>query len=291
MVDVSNIAPDAMSKGESDEKKHTWRLLGYGNPGTAKTHFGFSMVEHEDIGPVFCIDTEGKAHSITHKFDGEIYVWEVSNYDEAQEALSQALDAAEKYLVEEDERGVIMVDSMTHLWDWAQQKYMEMAYPGRDPNEVNFQSALQGGNDSDWQSIKRLHNDRFRKKMLESGFHLYWTATSREDYGAILSGQDDPPAKPQGEKNNIYKATDVLHFYEGEDGVPTANLKKAALTKWKFGKLEWPTFDKASEIIRSVVSAEESDEAVTFGELKEKFPQDVSLHDGDPDLVMTGQEE
>lgn len=290
MVDVTDIAPDAMAKDESAEKEHIWRILGYGNPGIGKTHFGFSMADQEDLGPVFCIDTEGKAHSITHKFDGEIFIWEVKNYDEAQEALAQALDAAEAYLREEDEVGTIMVDSMSHLWDWSQQKYMEMAFPGRDEHEVNFQSALQS-NDSDWQSIKRLHNERFRQEMLESPFHLFWTATSREDYGAILSGQDDPPARPEGEKNNVFKATEVLHFYEGHDGVPTANLKKTALTKWKFGQLEWPTFEKARSIIESVVEAEESDEQVTFTELKESFPQEVSLHDGDPDLVMKGQEE
>ena len=285
MVDVSSIAPDAMDKGEADGKQHVWRILGYGNPGTGKTHFGFSMPA-----PVFCIDTEGKAHSITDKFDKDIYVFEVSNYDEARDALSQALDALRKYQKEEGVIGTLMVDSMANMWDWSQQKYMEMAYPGRDPHEVNFKSALQSG-DSDWQTIKRLHNQQFREPMLASPFHLYWTSTSREDYGAILQGSDDPPAKPTGEKNNVYKATEVLHFYEGADGKPHANLKKNARTKWRFGSLEYPTFRKVSEIIDNVVAAEKNPEDITLGELKETFPQSVDLYDGDPDLIMQGSDE
>ena len=286
MVDVSSIAPDAMDSEESGSKEHIWRVLAYGNPGTGKTHYGFTMPE-----PVFCIDTENKAHSITDKFDKEIYLFEVDNYDEAVNTLNQSLDALQKFWEEENTRGTIMVDSMANLWDWAQQKYMEMAYPGRDANEVDFQSALQGGNDSDWQSIKRLHNERFREKMVTSPYNLYWTSTSREDYGAILQGSDDPPAKPTGEKNNVYKATEVLHFYEGEDGKPTANLKKNAQTKWRFGGLQYPTHDKVSEIINSVVEAEKSPDDITFGELKEKFPQKVDLYDGDPDLIMQGNED
>lgn len=285
MVDVSSIAPDAMGKDESDDKEHIWRVLGYGNPGTGKTHFGFTMP-----GPIFCIDTENKAHSITDKFDKEIYLFEVNNYDEAMNALSQSLDALEKYQQEEDVRGTLMVDSMSNMWDWAQQKYMEMAYPGREPNEVDFKSALQSG-DSDWQSIKRLHNERFRDKMATSDFHLYWTSTSREDYGAILSGSDDPPAKPTGEKNNVYKATEVLHFFEGEDGRPAANLKKNARTKWRFGGLYYPTFQKVEEIIEGIVDAETSPEDITLGDLKKSFPQEVDLYDGDPDLIMGGGEE
>lgn len=286
MVDVTDIAPDAIGKDEADQKEHIWRIMAYGNPGTGKTHFGFSMP-----GPVCCIDTEGKAHSITHKFDKEIYVFEAQNYDEAKESLNQALDVLERYQEEEGVRGTMMVDSMANMWDWSQQKYMEMAYPGKSANEVNFQSALQGGNDSDWQSIKRLHNDRFRKPMIESSFNLYWTSTSKEDFGEILSGNKSAPKKPEGEKNNVYKATELIHMIEGSEGQPVANLKKNALTKWRFGRLEWPTFDKVEEIITTVSEAEADDESHTLGEILNMFPYDVELYEGDPDLVMSGQEE
>lgn len=286
-VDVSSIAPDAMDKTDAEQKDHIWRFLVYGNPGTGKTHFGFSMAESDRVGPVLCIDTEQKAHSIAEKFDGEIYIWSVESYTEAADALDDVLAVAREYRSQAGERAVIMVDSMSHLWDWSQQRYKEMAHPGTDPQSVNLTSALEGG-DSDWQAIKRLHNERFRDRIVNSPYHSVWTATSREDYGAILEGQEDPPAKPEGEKNNIYKATEVLHMFEGEQGVPTANLKKTAPTKWKFGMLEWPEFDAVAEIIESIVNAERSPEQVTLGEIRSSFEPDVTLHDGDPDLALRG---
>lgn len=284
MVDVSSLAPDAMNADEAAETDHRYRFLGYGNPGTGKTHFGYTMPD-----PVMIIDTEGKADAISQKFDSEHFVWQPSNYDEAVDALDQALDVGDKFLREEDQRGTIVVDSFSLIWDWSQQKYMEMAYPGREQNEVNFSSALQAGGESDWQSIKRYHNERFRERMLDSDLHLYWTAMSAEDYGAIIEGNDDPPAKPVGEKNNQYKCSELLHFYEGEDGKPHANLKKTALTKWRFGGMQWPDFNKASGVIETVSQAESNPEPIKMGdlltELRRDHDADVSLHEGDPDMV------
>lgn len=285
MVDIKSIAPDAMEKSESDQKEHVWRVLGYGNPGTGKTHFGFTMPE-----PIVCIDTEAKAHAITDKFDRDIYLFQVDNYTEASEALDQALDLLEAFKKDDGRIGTLMIDSMSNMWDWAQQRHMELAYPGREQGEVNFNSALSGGQ-SDWQTIKRLHNERFRERMVNSDYNLYWTATSSEDYNAILSGQRDPPAKPNGEKDNQYKATELIHFIEGEDGKPAANLKKTAITKWRFGLLYYPTFDAMKEIITSIADAEKSDEPKTIGDLKDSFTQNVDIFDGDPDIIYQNKED
>jgi hypothetical protein len=285
MVDIKSIAPDAMDKSESDEKEHVWRVLGYGNPGTGKTHFGFTMPE-----PIVCVDTESKAHAITDKFDKEIYLFQVDNYTEASEALDQALDLLEAIRKDDGRVGTLMIDSMSNMWDWAQQRHMELAYPGREKGEVNFNSALSGGQ-SDWQTIKRLHNERFRERMINSDYNLYWTATSSEDYNAILSGQPDPPAKPNGEKDNQYRATELIHFIEGVDGKPAANLKKTAITKWRFGLLYYPTFDAMKEIITSIADAEKSDEPKTIGDLKDSFTQDVDIFDGDPDIIYQNKED
>lgn len=290
MVEVSSIAPDAMEGDDLSEQKR-YCILGYGNPGTAKTHFGFTMP-----GPVCCIDIEGKSHVIRDKFDKDIHIWQPENYSEASDALSQALDVLEKYRSEEGVIGTVMVDSMSDMWDMSQQKHMEMAHPGKDPNEVNFTSALQGSGQSDWQAIKRLHNERFRALMLESDFNVYWSCKSEEDYAAILEGSDDPPAKPVGEKNNQYKCSEMIHFYEGEEGTPHANLKKAAATKWRFGSLEWPTFPKAKGIIETISEAEKSPESIALGEIMEELDEshdtgEFDLFDGDPDVVYSGRED
>lgn len=286
MVDVSSIAPNAMDDSEAKETDHLYRVLGYGNPGVGKTHVAYTFPE-----PVCIIDTEGKADAIAEKFDTDFYIWKVDHYDEARQALGEALDVLDAYQNEESQIGTLVVDSITEMWDWAQQKYVEQKNPGKSPEEVNFKSALQSEGSGDWKLIKRLHNERFREPMLSSDYHLYWTAKSEEDYAAILSGDmDDPPAKPSGEKNNIYKATELVHFYEGQDGTPHANLKKTALTKWRFGGLEWPTFPKMREIIETVADAEAADEQYTLGEILDMIDYDIDLYDGDPDVVMKGGE-
>lgn len=286
-VDVSSIAQNAMTGEEAEEQDHLWKFLIYGNPGTGKTHFAYTMPE-----PVCMIDTEGKADAITGKFsdDKEIYLWQPQNYDELVTSLDEALDVLDAFKSQEGIVGSVVVDSISLAWDWAQQKHMEMAYPGRSENEVDFRSALQADGSGDWQTIKRFHNERFRDRMVEAPYNVCWTATSQEDYGAILSGDhDDPPAKPQGEKNNPFKATEVLHVYEGQEAVPTANLKKTALTKWRFAEMEWPSFEKVTETIEEIAESEASDKQITLSDLKSRFPdEDVDLYEGDPDLAMRG---
>lgn len=292
MVDINSIAPDAVDKSEEEGsaiQNHLYRILIYGNPGTAKTHFAYTMPE-----PICLIDTEGKADAITDKFDKQILYFDVDGYEAARDALNQSLDVLEKWEAENGQKGTIVVDSISEMWDWAQQRHIEMKHPNANgPDDVNLKSALQSdGGGGDWQHIKRLHNERFREPMLLSDYHVCWTAKSEEDYAAIMSGESsDPPAKPSGEKNNIYKATELVHAYEGPDGTPHANLKKTSLTKWKFGGMEWPTFPKASEVIETVAEAEADPQDYTISEIARKFQPDVTLHDGDPDILMSGGEE
>lgn len=291
MVDINSIAPDAVDKAKEDESPvldHLYRILIYGNPGTAKTHFAYSMPE-----PVCIIDTEGKADAISNKFDKQILYFDADGYEEAREALNQSMDFLQQWEEEHDQKGTIVVDSITEMWDWAQQRHIEMKHPNASgPDDVNLKSALQSDSGGDWQHIKRLHNERFRDAMLMADYHICWTAKSQEDYAAIMSGEaDDPPAKPSGEKNNIYKATELIHTFEGQDGTPHANLKKTALTKWKFANLEWPTFPKAKEIVETVAQAEADPEDYSLAEIMDQFEPNVSLYDGDPDVIMSGGEE
>jgi hypothetical protein len=178
---------------------------------------------------------------------------------------------------------------MTEMWEWSQQKHMQLAYPHNEPDDVEFQSALQGGRESDWQAIKEFHNDMFRERMVESDFHFVWTARSSEDYGAVLSGDaDEPPIKPDGEKNNVYKCSELIHVFNGDDGIPMANLKKTSLTRVKFGRLPWPTVPKVQNIVDSLREAEASDEEHDLGELEEQFGVDLMI--GDPDVHYREQD-
>lgn len=285
MPEITDIAPSAQSKEEAEDLDHLWRFLVYGNPGVGKTHFACSMP-----GPVMFIDTEGKGNAIFDKFDKEIVYWSPDGYDGLTTALAEAIDTLDGVFagdvdgIEAGTRGTIVIDSMALCWDWAQQKYVSMAYPGKSVDDIEFQSALQGGRESDWKAIKRLHNEEFRQKMLETDYHICWTATSSEDYGAVLSGEaDEPPKKPGGEKNNVYKCSEMLHIFEGDQGRPMGNLKKSALTKIKFGRMPWPDFPDVSEAIDTLHDAETSDEEVHLDDLEREL--DVDLFTGDPDIV------
>lgn len=290
MTEVTDIAPNVTSKREAENEEHLWRFLVYGNPGVGKTHFSCSMPE-----PVAFIDTEGKGNAIFNKFDKEIWYWNPEDYDELSESLAEALDVL--HAVRDGQidgfgagtTGTIVIDSMAICWDWAQQKYVSLAYPGKSVNDIEFQSALQGGGESDWKAIKRLHNEEFRKKMLDAPFHFCWTATSSEDYGAVLSGEmDEPPVKPNGEKNNVYKASELLHIYEGKEGRPMANLRKSSLTKIKFGRMMWPDFGSVRNVIERLHAAEISDDEVHLDSLESELG--VDLFTGDPDIIYRGGE-
>jgi len=285
MPEISDIAPSSSSKEEAEDMGHRWRFLVYGNPGVGKTHFACSMP-----GPIAFIDTEGKGNAIFDKFDKEIVYWQVEDYDELSQALAEALDTLNAIKdgdvdgFEAGTIGTIVVDSMALCWEWAQQKYVQMAYPGKSVDDVEFQSALQGGGQSDWKAIKRLHNEEFRKLMLDSDFHFCWTATSSEDYGAVLSGDaDEPPMKPDGEKNNVYKCSELVHIFEGDQGRPMANLRKSALTRIKFGRMLWPDAAKVQDAITTLHDAEMSDEDVHLDNLEDEL--NVDLYTGDPDII------
>lgn len=280
-IDVSSIAPNAMSSEEAKENEHLWRVMVWGPPGVGKTHFAYTMP-----GPVCIIDTEGKADDIAHKFDKDFFVWKPQGYDEARESLAEALDVLEEYQSRVGETGTLVVDSMSIMWNWSQEKYSQEYY-GQSADDTEFDSGF-GGGQSDWQKIKRYHNEKFRRPMIESDFHLCWTAMSKKDYGAMLrESLDDTPDKPDGEKNNIYKVDHIVHIRQNDTGVPVAELEKSGLIKYRFEGLEYPTHGKIDEIVDDIDEAERSDTPV---DVEEVTDYDVSVVKGNPRFVRRKNE-
>lgn len=276
-IDVSSIAPNAMSSEEAKNKEHTWRVMSWGDPGVGKTHFAYTMP-----GPVCLIDTEGKADHIAHKFDKEFFIWQPEDYDGAKEALNEALDVLDQYRAEADEIGTLAVDSMSIMWEWAQQKYVDKFYPDTSYEEAkeNFTAGF-GGGQSDWKKIKDFHNAKFREIMLNSPYHILWTAMAEDDYEAAMDGVQGRE-KPVGEKNNVYKVDHIIHIDQNEEGVPTGSLEKSGLTKYRFTGLEHPDFEKMSNVVDSIEDAEQSDEDVDVNELTD---YDISVMQGNPRFI------
>jgi hypothetical protein len=251
-IDVSGVAPNAMNTKQAAEEPYLWRILGWAEPGKGKTHFGFTMPE-----PVCIIDTEGKAHNLASKFEDRVtYIWQPEDYDEARNNLDEAIRVLDQYL-EEGHRGTIVVDSMSEMWEWSKQKYVSKVYDGKSLEEVNLSSNMGQSGKSDWKVIKRYHNKRFREVMLDTPFHIYWTAMQTDDYEQIIEGAEGNPKKPVGERDNPYKVDQILRFVENSKGVPVGQLQKNGLSKYRYAGLRYPTFPKHKEACDSIRFAED----------------------------------
>lgn len=254
-IDVKSIASEVMTAPEAANTDERWSVMVWADPGQGKTHFAASMPS-----PVVIIDTEGKAEEVTGKWakKGQYkdpFVFQPSNYDEASEALTRAFKILRKFEKEEGVTGTIAVDSMSIMWDWAQQKYVDKFYGGKDKSEVDFDSAMGQSGSSDWKVIKRLHNAQFRQDMLDTDYHLCWTAMREDDYEERMKGNRDAD-KPAGEKENVYKVDEVVRITEGPNGKPNAILNKSGKVKHRYVGLEYPDFDKHSDLVEGIREAE-----------------------------------
>lgn len=254
-VSVKDIAPNAMTVNEAAERDRRWTLMAWAEPGMGKSHFGMSSKS-----PVCVIDTEGKADELAHKFtDGEFddpFIFQPSDFDGAKEALEQALTLLDAFRDEHGVYGTIVVDSMSVMWGWSQQKYVDKFYPhADDPSEVDLSTGF-GKGKSDWKQIKNYHNVQFRQKMIDSPYHMVWTAMSEDDYDAQINEDNRDAEKAAGEKENVYKVDEVIRIREGSDGAPIGELQKSGKVKHRYTGLRYPNFTKHKNLIEAIDSAE-----------------------------------
>lgn len=260
-IDASDIAPDALSASEAARKERRHKIMAFGPPGTWKTHFGFTMPE-----PVVIIDTEQKSSDIAHKFSDKVFhIFQPSNYLEAaggtdrrgvyqEGALEKALKLLERYQSEQGVRGTLVVDSMSKMWEWSQLHYIDKWHPEDDRtlDEIreDFTSGLSSAGPGSWGRIKRYHNAQFRQPMVDSPFHLYWTAKQKKDYEPVFEDGDDGadlPLIPDGEKDNIHEVDSIIHALI-KDGVRVGYQRKAGITDHGYHGLPYPTFPKHEKL-------------------------------------------
>lgn len=263
-----------MSAQEAAEKEDDWTVLVWGKEGKGKTHFAFTAQD-----PIFYIDTENKAEKVAEKFqDKRIQILQPGNYDEARDAVERSLAALEKIWEQEGVLGTLVVDSMSIMWEWSQQKYVDKYYPNKDVSEVDFETAF-GGGQSDWKKIKDYHNAKFRDKIVNSPFNFVWTAMAKEDYEATLEENLNwTPQKPDGEKNNTYKASEVIYLREDDAGRTIGELQKSDRVKHKYVGLEEPTLEKHKQVVEAIKEAEMGNRSIESVEAE----FDVELIEGNP---------
>lgn len=272
-VDVRDIAPDALTVTEAAKRERRWTTLVWAEPGMGKSHFGMTGES-----PVVVIDTEGKADELAHKFEGDgqyddPFIFQPSDFDGAIEALNQALSLLDAFREQEGVIGTLVVDSMSVMWGWSQQKYVEKFYPhANDPSDVELSTGF-GSGKSDWKQIKNYHNVQFRQRLIDSPYHLVWTAMSEDDYDAQINEGNRDAEKPAGEKENVYKVDEVLRIKEGPDGAPVGELQKSGKVKHRYTGLRYPTFPKHKKLIEEIDAAEAGDKSIAS--VESKFGVDI----------------
>lgn len=265
-VDLTQLAPSAQNVQEAAEEDHTWKMMVWADPGHGKTHFSYTMPE-----PVCIIDTENKAGDIAHKFnDKEIFLWAPDDFDEAVNHRDEALSVLSEYEAQTGQTGTLVVDSMADMWEWSQHKYIDEWYPNTAPDKVNLE--LQ-----DWPKIKDYHNKTFRKAIEECDYNVCWTSTRKDDVGAAIENDlEKTPDKPGGETNNAYKVNSILKLYLDSQGVPTGDLQKSGLLRFKYLGLRRPTFQKHKEIVERVEEIE-ANGATTVKEVESEYDLDYDV--------------
>ena len=245
-IDLESLAPSAMDVSEAAEKEHTWKVLVWGNEGTGKSHFCYTMPE-----PICFIDTENKADDIAHKFEDKVVqIWQPSDFEEAKQCRDEALSFLSEYESQIGDKGTIVVDSMDVLWEWAQHKYIDKHYKNASPSEVNL--TLQ-----DWGPIKKIHNSEFRQPIESCNFHVAWTATRKDDVKSAMEEElEETPDKPGGETNNVYKVNSIIRLKDDAEGIPVGNLQKSGIVRFKYLGLRRPTFEKHKRIVEHVEEIE-----------------------------------
>jgi hypothetical protein len=269
---LAELVPEAMTLEEAQEKDYRWRMMVWGSPACGKSHFAYTMPS-----PIAFIDTEGKAEDIAHKFEGDVVIYQPQDYEEALDSLKSAIEALDIIRSQTGKVGTIVVDSMSIMWEWSQQHYVDIYHPGKDVEDVNFKSGLQGN--SDWKQIKRFHNKEFRQRMLDTPYHILWTAMREDDYEKVFDNGETAD-KPGGEKNNRHKIDQVIRLKQNSEGRRVGHLQKSGFIRHEYRGLEYPTFDKHRAIVEAIAEAEES---VSVEEDITKIvdlPYDVAVIDG-----------
>lgn len=283
-IDISDIAPDATDVQEAAENEPRWSILAWAEPGKGKSHFAYTMPD-----PIVFVDTEGKADELADKFTAkDIHIFTPSDYDEAKAAVEKGLEVLDAYRTQQDRIGTIVVDSMSDMWEWAQTKYVDVYYPNQSRDEVNLSAGIGTSESSDWKQIKAYHNAKFRKQMVESPYHLCWTAMEKDDFDAVLNDGEKRAKKPAGEKTNVYKADEVFRIREDSQGRPVGELHKSGKIKHRYTGLVYPTFDKHREVVEAIKNAEKG--GVSPSAVPSQTGYDVTVVEGNPKYVNRGDD-
>jgi hypothetical protein len=210
-------------KAEVEEAK--LKIGIYGEPGSGKTFTSLKLAT--GLGKkIAAIDTEYNMNIYANDFD--FYVIETSSLKEVIEVLESK---------EIDDFDVLIIDSITHLWEDAQNSYLEALKKSKDPRkrqrgeegDIQFQ---------DWAAIKKPYK-KLLNLILEQDKHIIFTGRLKNEYDY------------NKQSKQLIKSGERMDTERGTEYEPSILLKmvnngsnKAIVLKDRTNTIQGKTFDK-----------------------------------------------
>jgi hypothetical protein len=208
----------------------------YGDYATGKTHFALTCPE-----PVYILDTENGSPPLTHNFKGkDIRVLDCGEVDGtiSFEKIQNAID----YILTKGDAGTIIIDSVSDLWEFAQEYGKVKIF------KISVLDRLK--QQWDWGKINYLYLNII-KKLINSNSNIIFTARESEVYAG--AGQPTNIVKPKWQKSTGFHLDFVIHNTKRIDKLGNvsfnSNIEKSRSCSKLMGKnIENLTFTELNKI-------------------------------------------
>lgn len=270
--DVGGVSVSQAAKTAHDR----WRVLVWGPAKLFKTHFCYTMP-----GPVVIIDTEAKSEQLSPKFQGkDVLILNIhdmpaepnTKFRQAKEALKRGIEWLDWWREEEGRIGSITVDSMSDIWEYAQEHHKIENYPLKDASDIQLSSNFGSSSESDWAIVKRYHNGEFRDLIVNSPYHFCWTAKERVAFNETFEDEENRQfLEPRGETNNDYYVDTIIRARRDKDRGKVGDLIGSNYIDNSFVGLKKPTFPKVRDAIEHIQSVEGGNAQVSRSKLADEI--------------------
>jgi len=201
----------------------------YGDYATGKTHFALTCPE-----PIYILDTENGVVPLAHNFEGK----DIKVLDILEEDGSKSFNKIEKainYIMTQEQKGTVIIDSVSDLWDFAQENAKVKVFKLNPMDRLKQQW--------DWGVINKMYLGIIQR-LVNSDFNIILTAREGEIYAG--AGQPTNMVKPKWQKSTGFWVDYVIHNTKKIDKMGNINfyssIEKSRSLKDIMGKV-FPNLD------------------------------------------------
>jgi len=174
------------------------KLGNYGGAGTGKTYL--DLILGTALGKVVLIDTEHGSDFYGSKFKFDVL------HTRSLAQINEALDEIEK-----SDYDVVIIDSITHIWEGVQNAYIEKLRVTKKREELQFQ---------DWRYIKRPYKD-FILRLLNLDKHVIISGRMAIEYSMAKGELTKTGERMKAESETPYEPHILLKLEQHRNGKET----------------------------------------------------------------------